>query len=157
MMKIFLSILMSIVLVGCSSRSLPNEPPTSQELSVENSEVNQALKVLEKNLKALTEKDVEMYAETIHSNNKEATIEQLQHDFENEFNIQVTFSLMNVITYDVDENLITMEVEQLAKGEDPTEFRSHTSINEHKFTKEDNNWVIIESQVLDINFLEDQL
>lgn len=147
---------MSIVLVGCSS-SLPNEPPPNQDLTVENSEVNQALNVLEKNLKALTEKDAEMYAETIHSANKDSTIKQLQHDFANEFNVQVTFSLIKVLTYDVDDNLITIEVEQLAKGENPTEFRSHTSINEHKFTKEDNNWVIIESQILDINFLEDQL
>lgn len=142
--KLILIGLMTILAVGCSS-----------EIDITNEEAAQEVKqVLEDNIAALNQEDMEGYLSTIAESAHEETREETKQFFE-EYDID--YELLNAIVIEEEENKFVLEAEQRAQAVSApkdTEYRDHVSVNHHTFEKEKGEWKITGSQLVDIHYMD---
>lgn len=122
------------------------------EARIENVDVQSALETLKINLESANEENVERYLKTIASTGREET-ENAMNEF---FAIHnVTHELLSFEVVDQSQDKIVLETRQESIGSSSSseEYRDHKSEVLHVFVPEDGDWVISESSVKNIEFI----
>lgn len=131
-----------LFLTGCS-----NEISVEDEISA-----HQVKEVLETNITALNDKDIDSYLSTIMESARERTKSEMTELF-NDFDIKFELSESYIVEEESDKYVI--QSTQLATAYDrseESEYRDHTSTNLHTLERIDGKWLITESEILDIEF-----
>lgn len=137
-MKLITLIISVFFLTGCS-----------QEIEVNNKQgAQEALQVVEANITALNERDIDGYLETIvedaHEGTRAATEELFVMD-------KIEFELLESFVVEEETKKFVIQTEQRAAA-DTDEYRDHLSTNMHTIEKINDEWKITASEILDINF-----
>lgn len=121
----------------------------SQEIEVKDHKGSQqAIQTIETNILALNEKDIDSYLDTITEEAHEQTREATEELFGME---DINFELLESIIIEEEEDKFVIQTEQRAYSESD-EYRDHISTNMHTLEKQNNDWKITASEVLDIKF-----
>ncbi|MFC0470528.1 hypothetical protein ACFFHM_08480 [Halalkalibacter kiskunsagensis] len=143
-LKIVLIGLIFSILAGCSG-----------EIEINNEQAFQEVKqVLEDNLKYLEAKDLEGYLNTLVESSRDDTSQEAEHFFQD---FDISYELVNTELVKEKEDTIVLEAEQMARvifTDGDEAFRNHITWNSHTFKKEDGEWKIAASRILDILFID---
>lgn len=139
-MNLIICVISIFLLTGCS-----------QEVEVKDEQgAQEALQVIETNITALNEKNIDGYLDTITEVAHEGTREATEELFEME---DIAFELLESVVIEEEKNKFVIRTEQRASSESD-DYRDHVSTNMHTIEKQDVDWKITASEVLDITFEE---
>lgn len=142
--KLLLAGFMVCLLIGCSG-----------EINVEDEQAAEDVKkILADNIEYLNNEDIDGYLSTLVESAHEATRVETESFFKD---YDIEYQLLSSIIIEEEEEKIVVESEQQAQaisvpeGED---YKDHVSVNIHTFEKENGEWKISESNIVDINFID---
>lgn len=159
MKKVIMVIFPLFLMLGC--QSVPTyQDPASVDYEIEGSfeidqDIEEAVKVVEDNLRYAEEKDMDGYLSTIIPSGREETKQELEPFFE-EYDMEHT--ILNVKVLEKEEDIMLLQVEQQTIALDAKEgapnYRDHIAEANHTMIKEDGKWLIKETVITDNFYLE---
>ena len=113
--------------------------------------VDQCLALLQKNLTAANEKNVEDYVQTLVKDAQEPTRKEMRAFF-SEYDLTHTLLSFTVVKQEKKSMLVRAEQKTINQGNN--EFRNHISEANHTFVLEDSTWKIKETVMTNTEFLD---
>ncbi len=109
-----------------------------------------ALKVLETNLQAATDEDIDLYISTLVPSAREATQKEMSAFFE-EYDVEHTLLEFKVTKEDGIRIQVQARQKTINKG--TNKYRNHITIANHTFVKMDGEWFLEETAMSDTQFI----
>lgn len=109
-----------------------------------------ALAVLEANLAAANDKDIERYASTLVPEAREATKKEIEKTF-SEYDLEHTLLSFEVLSQTDD--LLQVKTQQKTINLGKNKYRNHITEAHHTFVKEDGQWLIKEVSMSNTQFI----
>jgi hypothetical protein len=160
-LSFFLIILLTIVLKLIDYTFLSKSPSedfvaTASTIEITGTTANkedteECLELLKANLKAVNEKDVDAYVETLVSSAREETAAEMKTFFEN-YDIKNTLLKFNVVR--TDNNTILVETKQKSINLGTNEYKNHITYAQHTFITENGKWKIAQTAMTDTEFID---
>ncbi|UMZ73033.1 hypothetical protein [Natranaerofaba carboxydovora] len=144
----FLTVVLAIfmlVTVGCGEQE--------EELDISQEEKNEIVAVIERNLEATEDEDIDAFSETMYQNHPdfEIAVEETKQLFE-QFDLEYELEILDVSL--ADEETATVEFEQETRAENGEDFEDNTATGVHEVRIEDGQWKIYETEITDSQPLE---
>lgn len=109
-----------------------------------------ALKVLETNLQAATDEDIDLYVSTLVPSAREATQKEMSAFFE-EYDVEHT--LLEFKVTKEDGTRIQVQARQKTVNKGKNKYRNHITVANHTFVKMDGEWFLEETAMSDTQFI----
>lgn len=109
-----------------------------------------ALKVLETNLQAATDEDIDLYISTLVPSAREATQKEMSAFFE-EYDVEHT--LLEFKVTKEDGTRIQVQARQKTVNKGTNKYRNHITVANHTFVKMDGEWFLEETAMSDTQFI----
>lgn len=109
-----------------------------------------ALKVLETNLQAATDEDIDLYISTLVPSAREATQKEMSAFFE-EYDVEHT--LLEFKVTKEDGTRIQVQARQKTVNKGKNKYRNHITVANHTFVKMDGEWFLEETAMSDTQFI----
>ena len=109
-----------------------------------------ALKVLETNLQAATNEDIDLYISTLVPSAREATQKEMSAFFE-EYDVEHT--LLEFKVTKEDGTRIQVQARQKTVNKGTNKYRNHITVANHTFVKMDGEWFLEETAMSDTHFI----
>lgn len=156
MKRLLIVALLFLIVLFSAYNSFGEESSSGQEAGEEliDEEVAAAKEVLEANLQYSEAEDMEQYLQTIASHGHEATRAEMNQFFQ-DYTVSHELTAFEVVERHDDE--IVVKTSQIIKDqnqEGDKRYKSHKAEMMHVLKKEDNQWKIFESNVMDVQFIE---
>lgn len=163
-MKLILIFISPILLFlsGCGPRTLSYKDPETVSYEIvektevtDSKEVEEAIKVIKKNLKSAENEDMEAYRSTIIKSAHGDTTEELEKFFE-DYDLEHTVLGVTVLEQEEDTMLLQVTQQSIATdvAEGAEEYKDHIAVANHTLLKEDGQWKIAETTMTDNYFIE---
>ncbi|MCF3943168.1 hypothetical protein [Oceanobacillus alkalisoli] len=140
-----------LVIFSCLFLAACSDDSENEETAEQNVEATEDVfySVLESNVKALMEKDLDGYMETIHpySPAYDSTEETIQEFFE--FSLDIELNDLEVKEQSDDRAVVAYA--QRTVDKDGSEFENNETIGEHVLQLDDGKWKIYESEIIEVN------
>lgn len=156
MKRLMIVALLFLTVLFSAYTSFGEDSSPGQEAGEEirDEEVMAAKEVLEANLQYSEAEDMEQYLQTIASHGREATRVEMNQFFQ-DYTVSHELTAFEVVERHDDE--IVVKTSQMIKDqnqEGDKRYRSHKAKMMHVLKREDNQWKIFESNVMDVQFIE---
>lgn len=152
-----------LVLSSCGGRkTIPYRDPAtvSYEVQEKNKVTNvddleEAIQVVEKNIQAAEEEDIEAYLSTIIKSGHEDTAKELEEFFKS-YDLEHTILAISVMDQEEDKMLLEVTQQSVATfvAEDAQEYKDHVAVANHTLVKEDGQWKVAETAMVETYFIE---
>lgn len=109
-----------------------------------------ALKVLETNLQAATDEDIDLYVSTLVPSARDATQKEMSAFFE-EYDVEHT--LLEFKVTKEDGTRIQVQARQKTVNKGKNKYRNHITVANHTFVKMDGEWFLEETAMSDTQFI----
>lgn len=119
-------------------------------------DLKEAIEVIEKNLEAAEKEDIPAYLSTIIKAGHEDTSKELEDFFES---YDLEHTILGITVLDQKEDKMLLEVTQQSvatfTAEDADEYKNHVAVANHTLVKEDGQWKIAETAMVENYFIEE--
>lgn len=165
-MKWILLVLSPILLIlsGCTGRkTMPYRDPSTVSYEVEekakvtdSNEIKEAVEVIEKNIEAAEAEDIDAYLSTIIKSGHADTAQELEEFFKS-YDLEHTILAITVLDQEDEKMLIEVTQQSIATftAEDVPEYKNHVAVANHTLVKEDDEWKIAETAMIENYFIEE--
>lgn len=147
---LLVTIMLPVLLMGCSNTEGTTKDTPSEDLSGNAKAVKE---VLEKNLQATQEEDMEVYLSTLVESGRESTKKEIEGFFKD---YDIKYELLAFEVLEEEETKMKVESEQRATAEYIAEglsYHDHIARMEQTFVMEDGEWRISESKIINTDII----
>ncbi|PAV31222.1 hypothetical protein CIL05_00770 [Virgibacillus profundi] len=147
---LLITIMLPIILMGCSNSGGSTKDTSSEGLSENAKAVKE---VLEKNLQATQEEEMEAYLNTLVESGRESTKNEIEGFFKD---YDIKYELLDFEVLEEEETKMKVESEQRATAEYIAEglsYHDHIARMEQTFIVEDGDWRISESKIINTDII----
>ncbi|GAQ17722.1 hypothetical protein OPHB3_1647 [Oceanobacillus picturae] len=148
---LLIMIALPILLIGCSNGGSTVKDTPPEDLSENAIEVKQ---VLEKNLQATQEEDMDAYLATLVESGRESTKKEIAGFFED---YDMEYELLGFEILEEEDERIVIEAEQRATATYVAEglsYRDHIARSEQTFVREEGEWRIAKSEITNTDIIK---
>ncbi|RIU90546.1 hypothetical protein [Oceanobacillus picturae] len=148
---LLIMIALPILLIGCSNGGSTVKDTPAEDLSENAIEVKQ---VLEKNLQATQEEDMDAYLATLVESGRESTKKEIAGFFED---YDIEYELLGFEILEEEDERIVIEAEQRATATYVAEglsYRDHIARSEQTFVREEGEWRIAKSEITNTDIIK---
>lgn len=121
-----------------------------------NQDLEEAIEVIEKNIEAAEKEDIPTYLSTIIKSGHGDTAKELEEFFKS---YDLEHTILGITVLDQEEEKMLIEVTQQSvtvfTAEDADEYKDHVAVANHTLVKEDGQWKIAETAMVENYFIEE--
>ncbi len=138
-------VILVLVMAGCGEQE--------EGVDVDQEEKDEIVAVVERNLEATEDEDIDAFSETMYQDHPEfeLAVEETKQMFE-EFDLEYELEILDVSM--VDDETATVEFEQETRAINGEDFEDNIATGVHELRTEDGEWKIYETEITDSQPLE---